>query len=209
MDIPTIYCEQFGGIGFQHLNIISNIFFILSVVVCLKKRKSQGDLQTRDYFLTGLFLLVGVGSLLWHLMPNNATDYADTLPIILFALIALILITRKIFIKNIPLQIVSVFSILLIGLFLEQLPFFNGSMPYVFLLLIFVAITHFFKNKNRDASRNFRTASLLFFVGILARTFDLFLCNYIPIGTHFLWHILVASMGYFLLLGISALYRKI
>ncbi len=210
MDIPTIYCEQLGATGFQYLNIITNGFFLLFAILYLKGiKKSHGVLQPRDYILTALFILISAGSFLWHFAPSAVTDYGDTLPIIFFTLTSLFLIIRKVFNKNIILQTGALLSIFVIGLFLEQLPFLNGSLSYIFLLLIFIAITIFFKDKNRDASKSFCLALLLFFVGILARTFDLILCNYIPFGTHFLWHILVASMGYFLLLGISALHNRI
>lgn len=209
MDIPTIYCEQFGQIGIQYLNIFTNIFFIIfSILFIIKIKKINGIIRKRDYFLAILLGLVGIGSFAWHVVPNNLTDHADTLPIILLVLVSLGLILKKIFKGTLIAQAGILFIIILAGLFLEQLPALNGSLVYVFFLLLLIVISIFLLNKNKEASKNFQIASIIFFFGIIARTSDLILCTYVPFGTHFMWHILVATMGYFLLLGISSLYSK-
>ena len=207
MDIPTIYCEQLG-FSIQYLNIATNLLFVLFAFLVIRTiKKKYKIVEKRDYILASLLVLIGVGSFFWHAMPARWSDYADTIPIVIFALTALILISNKIFNTRIS-QILFLTLSLLIGFFLERLPILNGTLSYIFLCLLLILSASFFSKKNKEMTTHFFIASVFFIAGIFARSFDLVLCDLIPLGTHFLWHTLIAVMGYYLILGISRLYKN-
>ena len=90
------YCERTNEQIFNEpINAISNIFFIivsLSLIKILKKNKSNNIY----YIQPVLIFFIGIGSFLFHLMPNLITLYSDIIPIFLFSLSFIFLFNRDV-----------------------------------------------------------------------------------------------------------------
>lgn len=191
MDTPTIYCEQILSTSPQWLNILSSGFFILVAFALVFFFLEKKEKAASTYVLAGLVGLIGVGSILWHIIPSAATDLADTLSIVVFAGMTLWLVLARVF-GSCKLRS-AVFVVIAAGAFvLEQLPFVNGSLVYIFLLLLLLVVTGYFFSQKKNTWKPLVWASIFFGVAILFRSIDITLCHHLTGGTHFLWHMGVA-----------------
>ncbi|MGH7928076.1 MAG: hypothetical protein ACREQV_09795, partial [Candidatus Binatia bacterium] len=96
--------------------------------------------------------------------------------------------------------ILTVIVLLVITLLAEQLPYLNGSLPYLVLLIGFIIGGVFYAKKFPDSRPLIITAAFTFGLTITFRSIDILVCPTVSFGTHFLWHILVATFGYQLIL---------
>jgi hypothetical protein len=141
---------------------------------------------------------VAVGSTLYHTFRSPVTFVVDLLPLITFILGAIFLVLRRFLAK--PSEVILV-STAFIGLQIVVLifvpnDFLNDSTPHVLtfglILLLMVPIAR------RYGSLVWQVVPIatLYALGIVFRTVDMALCPWLPIGTHFLWHIAGAATGY-------------
>ncbi len=132
LDVPTEYCEQLLYVSIEPVNVITNIAFaFFALLAFYKLRKEPGSLK---YVLPILLAFVGVGSVWWHLGHTASGDAADTLFIIIFSSIVSILLLYKLLESKVKV-IATFIPLLIITLIVEQLPYLNGSLPYLVLLI--------------------------------------------------------------------------
>ena len=139
---------------------------------------------------------------LWHTMPSVATDLVDTLSIVVFAGMALWLVFVRIF-DSCALRSVVFVAVAASAFVLEQLPFVNGSLVYIFLLLLLCITAGYFFFHKKSLWRPLAWACLFFGVAIIFRSIDITLCHHIAVGTHFLWHTCVACVAAFIVLSLK------
>ena len=132
---------------------------------------------------------------------------ADTLFIIVFASAIGILLLYKLLESTLKV-ILTFVPLLVFTLSAEQLPHLNGSMPYVVLLGGLMAFGFLFVKKFPESKAQIIISVCTFGLAILFRSFDMELCSQVVIGTHFLWHIFVALIGYQLVLLVMNKYSK-
>ncbi|KPJ91482.1 MAG: hypothetical protein AMJ53_11605 [Gammaproteobacteria bacterium SG8_11] len=156
----------------------------------------------------GIGIGIGIGSSLWHFMPNQFTVLADVIPILLFINICLPSFFHRVF--GFKAQgLILIFSLFLLFIFIVSLTFpanlLNGSIFYGpgWLLLIIIGLYLYFTNHALHG--RMLVAGGVFTAALLFRTVDRDLCQWIPIGTHFIWHLLNAWLLY---LVTSALLRQ-
>jgi hypothetical protein len=68
--------------------------------------------------------------------------------------------------------------------------FMNGSGAYLPALVASVLVSIQLLRNGHPAQLNVSLASTIFFVSLIFRTADLVICSLLPIGTHFIWHML-------------------
>ena len=197
LDIPTEYCERLSHLlGPEPLNVLSNVAFLLAASFAYRAVRSH---ELKSVALPILLSAVGIASAWWHLFHTRTGDIADTLSIFLFACVAGVLFLYKTFSSKVR---VTVFALVTTVLVLggEQVRWLNGSMPYVVVLLALglagMVYAQKFPSKRLSVLLMFST----FLLALTLRSLDSALCSFIPIGTHFLWHILVAFFGYQIIL---------
>lgn len=196
-DIPTKYCEQLLQLGWEPINTTTNLAFIFAGLMAFYAlRKQQGVIK---FVLPTLLTLIGLGSGWWHVGHTHSGDIADTLSILLFASVVGVLLLKKIF-QSWAIVIPAFVVLLVVTLFAEQLPYFNGSLPYIVLLIGFIIGGIFYTKKFPESRTLIITAALTFILAIIFRSIDMVVCSELVIGTHFLWHILVATFGYQLIM---------
>ncbi|MEV4051033.1 hypothetical protein AB0J55_07570 [Amycolatopsis sp. NPDC049688] len=175
------YCERVApGLWGEPLNSLSNLAFLVAAV--LVWRLAAGDRAGR--LLAGLIGLVFVASTAFHLLATRWAAVADSVAILVFVLVYAGLFPRVFFGWRLwwlgpPafLALTLVTALLGGGLYLSA----------VIGLFAFAALLAF----RRDASwTHFAVAGAVFALSLSLRTLDRDVCDYVPVGTHFLWHLL-------------------
>ena len=205
------YCERISpALWDEPFNALSNLAFILSAILLIKILARSSNKPPRTYWdiwcLTIIIIFIGLGSGLWHLLATHWALWADRIPILLFINIYMLsCLVRVLKLSAIPVVSVFVFYHIvntLTHVYLLAMTL-NGSIFYIptaiFLLGICIAILNVHPTA---AKRYFIPATLVFFISLTFRTIDNEACNIVPIGTHFLWHILNSVTIYILMLGL-------
>lgn len=204
------YCERIAvGLWGEPLNVLSNIGFFIAAYYCWRtyqKEQQETAGHKRDIeTLLLLMLAIGVGSSLWHLFATQTTLWADRIPILLF---------MNIYLLSCLFRGLRCSKVCGIGLFmgyhilnatvLLSLPIelFNRSLFYLptwaFLGLLCIAVWR----QGIDSKRYYLLTWILFSLAILFRSMDMVACDVMPIGTHFVWHILVSLTLYVSMLAL-------
>ncbi len=221
------YCERGANPAFwaEPLNAITNGGFIIAALAggAMIASRAPRDRSAWHIFFVLNFIAIGVGSFLFHTVPNVRTEIADTGPIGLFMLTYLIYALRH-FVRApwlVTLAAIGVFIGAMVmsfnvkcwdgrvGMDLDipagaRAECMNGSLGYGPALVAMILIGSWLAFKRHPAARLTIAASAVFIVSLTFRSLDQSLCGeWIVlghrVGTHFLWHLL-NSLTLFLLL---------
>ncbi|MEU0795489.1 hypothetical protein ABZ342_35955 [Amycolatopsis sp. NPDC005961] len=184
------YCERVGpGLWGEPLNSLSNLAFLLAAV--LVWRLAGGNRTGR--LLAVLIGLVFAASTVFHLVATRWAAAGDSLFILVFVLVYAVLFARVFFGVRAKLAwlaapaflaLTAVTALLGGGLYLSALV---GLFAFAALLAL-----------RRDAYwTHFAVAGAVFALSLSLRTLDRDVCDYVPAGTHFLWHLLNGVVLYF------------
>ncbi|MCF6303843.1 MAG: ceramidase [Rhodobacteraceae bacterium] len=192
------YCERLDpSFWAEPLNAFSNLSFILSGLLVLLMLKNRHILSSK--LLVTILLSIGVGSFLFHTFAQTWAAIADVVPILLFILVYIYFSTRVYLQQS---RLISALSVL--GFF----PFafgssavisavfgpLNGSTLYVSVALLIGLYALAMIRKNRKTAIGLAIGAATLGVSIAFRSIDQALCQSIPQGTHFMWHILNGLM---------------
>lgn len=204
-----LYCERTApGLWNEPINALSNVVFLLVAGLALPVALRRPQPSLAELLLIALAAAIGVGSFLFHILANSASELADVVPI--WSFVALFVLTtiyrstgqnvaRTARIAAIAAAITAV-AVWLSGRDLmtdtaagpDRL---NGSLQYLPALLalgVFAALTAW---RGHPARHLVLAAALVFCLALVFRTIDLQLCAVTGgIGTHFLWHLLNGVM---------------
>ena len=75
----------------------------------------------------------------------------------------------------------------------------NDSIGYLSSMMALIMIAVYLHLKARPSSQHFMLAAIVGVVSLFCRAIDREVCPMFPLGTHFLWHMLNASLLYILL----------
>lgn len=204
------YCERVApGLWNEPFNLLSNLAFIVAAIFVWHAVTQQRDHITAPIWdlglLTGLLFAIGIGSGLWHLLANRWSLLADTIPIMLFISIYLLSCLFRLFTLK-TIAIVSIFTFYHVVNFAIQsaLPadFLNGSIFYLPTWIFLLGITTLAWKQESVAYRYYIFACMVFTVSLIFRTVDQSVCSTLPMGTHFIWHLLIATTLYLLMRGL-------
>jgi hypothetical protein len=202
------YCERIGDLLWDEpWNAVTNGAFLLAAAAVFVLWRRSGGRDRPALVLIGLVAAIGIGSFLFHTRPQPWTLAADVIPIQLFAFAYFALALAR-FLGWGPVAtgfgslafMASALS--LSGLLAPVLPpLLRGSAGYgAFLLgLAGVAGALWRRPGQKATARLIGLAGLVFAFSLTFRTLDRPLCEVIPLGTHWLWHLLNATVLYLLL----------
>lgn len=181
------YCERLGPeFWAEPFNAWSNLGFILVGLWGIWQWR-KNPAQRKALFFSLLIMVVGVGSFLFHTFADNRTHLADLIPIFVFCSCYLFYSFRHLLGMRTGLS--SLLLVLFVGSmatleFTVPKTVLNGSLLYLppLVMLFYVGA----KLKNRF----YLAAATIFFVSLIFRTVDPSVCDGLPIGTHFIWHLL-------------------
>ena len=202
--MPTfgpIYCETpgfvIGVFPAEPINTFSNlaiIFFSIAAFFLVTRRTPRAiDL----YVLCALLLVNGVGSFLWHGTRTRWALSLDVLPALIFVFGFFFIWARRI--SPVWQALLLLLGFYVLSQFLRSIDFvpygrWASMMPAVVLFgswLIWSTWAH-----SRRAALLGAAALGTALLGLTFRTIDETACNYIPFGTHFLWHIFNGAVLY-------------
>jgi len=181
LDNIFFYCERTSSdILGEPINFYTNLCFIIFSILLLFNK----SISDKKYAL--LIFLIGVGSMLFHSVPNRLTGFLDVFFIISFIFYYIFTLYIKLNIKKYISAIISivfiaicfVFGIVSKNTLLGSSAFYLPIIFHMYNLFLFILV--------------------LFSFSLLLRSVDLYLCNLFFIGTHFIWHILNALVLYLL-----------
>jgi hypothetical protein len=237
LDGATIfdYCERGSNPAFwaEPLNAVTNGGFILAAfagIVMIAKRPPSGRSFWSAFFVLN-FIAIGVGSFLFHTVPNVNTALADTGPIGIFMLTYLIFALRRLAGASLLATAAAIGAFVgfmamsfkmqcwdgHMGFWLDvphgaQAKCLNGSLGYGPALVAMWLIAAWLGLKRHPAALPIFGAALTFAASLTFRSLDQRLCaDWVVLGhrmgTHFIWHLL-NSLTLFLLLSASIKYSR-
>ena len=203
------YCERIGdGFWAEPLNAITNLAFILAAFFSWRLMARLNQSALGNWVLVLLLFSIGVGSGLFHTFATRWAELADIIPIVLFQLAYLWLYSRNVIrLKGMGAAglLVAFVAILAFGFMLNAslgerfealLAPLNGSGMYAGALIGVYGLGIYHLKAQTEHRAALLLAALLFTFSLLFRTLDMGLCNQIPFGTHFLWHMCNAGVLY-------------
>ena len=209
------YCERALDSAFwaEPINAISNAAFWIAAAMALALwlRTPGRERMAVDLVLVVLVFVIGLGSFLFHTFATRWAVLADVFPITIFMLVYLGCALKRFLGWN---WLATLLGVVLFFVALQQAekihcgdgPCLNGSVGYIPAFLVLMLIGGVLQAKAHPAARSLMGAGLLFAVSLSLRTVDRTICDATdigvlggPLGTHFIWHILNATLLYILM----------
>jgi len=208
-----IYCERLGpGFWAEPVNALTNLAFPLAALWAWQTARTHGGPRPAEAAPIALVALIGVGSFLFHTFANRWSALADVAAILAFfvvytlcaiALTSGVPLARLVRIGAI---IVAVITAILLAISSAQSATdtapLNGSGQYAPALLALVVFSAIMLWRRHPIRYWALGATLVFLVSLTFRTVDLAVCPTLPLGTHFMWHLLNGLMLGLLLQGL-------
>jgi hypothetical protein len=198
-----IYCERVGpGFWAEPFNALSNLSFIAAALWAALEARSRGA----DRVVWGLITmaaLIGVGSFLFHTFANAWSEYADTIPIWTFVATFVFVAMQRIGgvapgrIGAIALGVAAIVVIVMLASGEGEAPapsMLNGSEQYAPALIALLVFSALSRRRGHVMWPWIWAATGVFCLSLVFRTIDMATCPSVPIGSHFLWHLLNGLM---------------
>ena len=203
------YCERVGwAFWAEPANAITNGAFVIAGVLLLIYARRRRRLDAPVTFLGGVICVIGVGSFLFHTIATAWAALLDTIPIMVFILGFFTISMQRYFGLSWGKATLAMVAFLagMIGLAagLRELigPDAGGSESYFPALLALIIVGGLLRIRDHPAARSMLIAGGLCALSLVFRTLDQPICQAFPLGTHFLWHLLNASVLGTLMLGL-------
>lgn len=202
------YCERLGAeLWAEPWNALTNGAFLLAACAALLLWRRAGGQDRPALVMLLLVFAIGIGSFLFHTMPQPWTLAADVVPIQLFAFSYFgLALARFVGLRPVAtglgtLAFVAFALSLSWGLAPLLAPELRGSAGYGAFLLGLVGMAAALRRRPCQAgtAQLIGLAGLVFALSLTFRTLDGPLCASVPLGTHWLWHLLNATVLYLLL----------
>jgi hypothetical protein len=192
------YCERYGPeLLAEPINAFTNLAFLVAAWAVWRLARHHKSLNAETWALITFSVMIGIGSTLFHTFATNWSQILDIVSILLFQLIFIWLYLRRIVGIHSGIVTVATASFLAIVLFASGFSeMLNGSLLYVPAILVLLGFSIYHFRQCRYERGALFTATGVFILALIFRSIDTAVCPGFPIGTHFLWHILVAVVLY-------------
>ena len=186
------YCErQITDFWGEPVNALTNLIFVVLGLTLVFKTKTN----KYCFYLSIQIIAIGIASFIFHTFANRLGAVLDISSIIVFGM-------TYIFAVNLCFLNASYFSSFLIATLLIPFSFavsfltmasfgeLNGSSWYISFVILFLIYAFLLRKTCSDFSRVLFYSTPFFVISIIFRSIDQAFCNIIPVGTHFIWHIM-------------------
>jgi hypothetical protein len=214
-----LYCERGTATGLyaEPANALSSLALLLAALsgLWLYRRLPYGRRSADHLLLLGLVALIGLGGALFHSFANQWSELADMVPILVFMLVYLVHALNRLLRVPPGLATLAAFAFAVATLAAATMTCgthdaalqpawakgatacLNGSFGYLPALLMLVIVARWLKRRGNRAAGSLLAAGGLLAVALVFRTIDHLACGYLAVeghvlGTHFIWHLLVA-----------------
>ena len=191
------YCERTDpSYWAEPVNAVTNAAFLIAAWIMWRRVRGQGLPLASGMVV--ILAAIGVGSYLFHTYAQVWAAMADVAPIALFILLYVFAATRDFLGMGtwVSLGVTVLFvpyAAALSGLF-ALLPFFAISSfywPVPVLILVYALLLAF---RHPATARGLAIGAVVLIVSLVFRSIDETVCPSVPLGTHFMWHILNGVM---------------
>ncbi len=192
-----VYCERTDFTYWSEpLNAVTNAAFLLAAYVLW--RRIRGKSLPLAGVMCVLLALIGVGSFLFHTHATIWGSIADTTPIALFILLYLFAANRDYWgLRPLHAFLTTLgffpYAALTLPLF-RNLPFFGISAAYWPVALLIALYAAALRRRLPEVARGLALGATILCLSLTFRSLDEPLCNVLPFGTHFMWHLLNGLM---------------
>lgn len=189
------YCERTDlSYWAEPVNAVTNAAFLIAAVIMW--RRCRGLPSGR--VLAGILFAIGLGSYLFHTHATAWAAAADVAPIVGFSLAYIFMANRDfwgwpVWAAGLGAVAYIPYTMLLTPVF-EALPFFGISSFYWPLPVLIFAYAVLLRGRHFETARNLALGAGMLCLSLTARSLDELVCPAVPLGTHFLWHILNGIM---------------
>jgi len=205
------YCERMDtSFWAEPINAITNIFFIIAALLAFKMWHKSAARSWDLFVFAALIAIVGVGSFIFHTMATKAAALADVIPIALFIHFGLAVFLYRVANAGLLWTMLGVFAFVILSIAFRKyvdIGFINYSAQYIPAVLLLLGMSAFTAIKKIPAAKYFVMAALMFIISLTIRTFDMVVCSYLPIGVHYMWHLLNAIVMYLVFKGVISYSR--
>ena len=191
-----IYCERLGpGLWAEPLNFVTNLVFIAAgaLGVMWLRRRYPREAPRSLWALCVIAFAIGIGSGLFHSVATPWAMAADVIPIVVFLLFYLGVLTRQVFRWSWPAVGLSFGAFGVVSAACATLvprELVGGSNVYFGADVALWAAGIYAMRIRLPQARLYLAAAACFAFSLAFRSIDMKVCEVWPIGTHFMWHLL-------------------
>ena len=192
------YCERVGfALLAEPINALSNLAFIVAAWAAWRLAKRTDTLPTGVKVLIGLAGATAIGSMLWHTLANTWSLLLDVIPIVAFMVGFLWLYVRKVMGKGVGFAALCVGAFFVSAVLVQPIgDDIHGAPSYLPGLLVVLVLGLYHAVQQKPSRFTLLAGAGTYFTALFFRTIDNELCHYMTIGTHFIWHMLIALVTY-------------
>lgn len=198
------YCERTSDAWHaEPFNALSNLAFLVSgwAAWLLLRRCGAVAHNPLQRAVVAMIPIVGLGSLIFHILATRWAEWLDVIPIATFATLYLWVAMDRLLGCGLWSRVAALSALVVTTYLLEaKVPgsvLWGGAM-YLPILIALFAIALAAARALPGARDGLFGAVLLFSAALAMRTLDQPLCDRLPLGTHFLWHLFNAATLYVL-----------
>jgi hypothetical protein len=191
------YCERTGpDYWSEPVNAVTNAAFLIAAAVMAWRLRGQH--VPLAWSMVAVLVAIGMGSYLFHTHANGLTALMDVVPILGFILLYVFAATRD-FLGARPWVAGAVtlafipYAAVLVPVF-AMIPGLGSSAGYMPVPLLILGYAVLLARCAPATARGMAIGAGILLLSLLFRTIDEPICTRLPLGTHFLWHILNAIM---------------
>jgi hypothetical protein len=194
-EVVDNYCERLGpGFWAEPFNAVSNAAFLIAALLVWRRTAFLPEARV----LTVILGIIGIGSFLFHTFATRWAGLADVLPIGLYILTYIWAANRHFWLwpgwaAALGAAAFIPYAALVTPVF-DALPFFTISSFYWSVPLLIAAYALALRHRLPVVAAGLGQGAAILCASLVARSLDDPLCSALPLGTHFLWHILNALM---------------
>lgn len=196
------YCERLdASFWAEPLNAVTNAAFLVAAALALRIWLQRAPKDWSALALIGVVTATGIGSFLFHTYANRWSMLADVIPIAIFIHLYLFLALRRFLGASLWLAGGATALFLVASPFLGRLaaPLVGSSAGYVPALAAIFVVGALSLSRSRGLGLGLFAAGAVFTASLTFRTLDGPLCDALPFGTHFLWHLLNSTLLFLLM----------
>jgi hypothetical protein len=199
-ELLWIYRERFGNPEFwaEPLNALTNAAFLIAAFFAWDFASRRRVATRTTNLLLSLGGVIGFGSFFFHTVPNQFTMWLDIVPIALFQVLFLGLVSNKMLALSRLASVTIVVGV--VGSSFALFPLhepLNGSLFYLPSLLAMLTIGYVWAKKTKSEPYLLVGAGCCFALAVAARSVDMIVPW--PFGSHFLWHVMNGVVVYMIL----------
>jgi hypothetical protein len=190
------YCERTSAAYWaEPVNAVTNAAFLIAAVIMW--RRTEGMPLARAMCV--VLAMIGLGSYLFHTQANGLTAVMDVAPILVFILLYIFAATRDFVGLSTKWAAAAVlaffpYAALMVPVFSAIMPFLGSSAGYAPIPLLILGYAALLWRRVPSTARRMAVGAAILCLSLTFRTLDAPLCEALPLGTHFMWHVLNGLM---------------